>query len=81
MIKLKWPIPNPFRRHGLTKARLAFEFGIVLSDAAKDLNIPMTKNIVDRAEKLLENELGPKSAKHFACNMNVYVLAILEPKD
>ncbi len=54
---------------------------VVLSDSAKDLGISITPEIVKRAEKLLENELGPRTAKHFACNMNVYTLAILEPKD
>lgn len=77
MKTVKWP----FSWYSKKKAMLAFEFAIVLSDVAKDLNITMTKDIVLKAEKLVENELGPKTAKHFACHMNVYALAILEPKD
>ena len=76
-IKLKWP----FSWYGKKKTMLAFEFATVLSDAAKQLNVPLTRELVVKAETLLEKELGPRSAKHFACNMNIYVLAILEPKD
>ena len=35
---------------------LAFEFAVVLSETAKQLNIEMTKEIVIKAEKLLEGE-------------------------
>lgn len=71
----------PFNWYGKKKAILAFEFAIVLSDVAKQLKIEMTAEIVKRSETLLENELGPKTAKHFACHMHMYALAILEPKD
>ncbi len=74
---MNWSI----NRYGKKKTMLAFEFAIVLSDVAKDLNIPMTTDIVQRAEKLLENELGPKSEQDFATKMSLYALAILEPKD
>ncbi len=60
---------------------LAFEFAIVLSDVASQLKVPMTTEIVVEAEKLLEEELGHKTAQDFACSMNVYVLALLKPKD
>ena len=71
----------PFSWYNKKKTMLAFEFATILADAAKGLNIPMTQEIVIRAENLLEKELGHCTAEHFACNMNVYVLAILEPKD
>ncbi len=74
---MKWSI----NRFGKKKSLLAFEFGVVLSDVAKQLNIEMTQDIVLRAEKLLETELGGNSIEHFACNMNIYTLAILEPRD
>lgn len=60
---------------------MAFEFGVVLSDVAKQLGIEMTPEIVKRAEKLLLNEYRNNSASHFACNMNSYTLAVLEPKE
>ncbi len=74
---LQWSLSNFNKK----KALLAFEFGVVLSDVAKDLKVEMTKEIVLRAEELLIKELGNNSPEHFACNMNVYSLAILEPKD
>lgn len=74
-------IKLPFSWYGKKKAFLAFEFAIVLSDVASQMKIEMTKEIVIRAENLLEKELGYRSAEHFSCNMNVYILAILEPKD
>ncbi len=73
----KWP----FSWYTKKKAMLAFEFATVLADTASQLNVPMTREIVVEAEKLLERELGPCSPTHFACNMNVYVLAILKPQD
>ncbi len=76
-MKINWSI-NKF---GKQKTLLAFEFAIVLSDCAKQLNIEMTKEIVIRAEDLISVELRNNTAEHFACNMNVYALAILEPKD
>ncbi len=71
----------PFSWYGRSKAILAFEFATVLADTASQLDIPMTREIVADAENLIERELGPRTATHFACNMNVYVLAILKPKD
>ncbi len=71
----------PFSWYSKKKAILAFEFATVLADTASQLNIPMTREIVVEAEKLLEAELGHCTPSHFACNMNVYVLAILKPKD
>ena len=73
----KWP----FSWYSKKKVLLAFEFAVVLSDVAKQLKIEMTPEIVNRAETLIKNELGPKTASHFAGHMSMYALAILEPKD
>lgn len=71
----------PFSWYSKKKAMLAFEFATVLADTASQLGVPMTRELVAEAEKLLERELGHSTPTHFACNMNVYVLAILKPKD
>ncbi len=71
----------PFSWYTKKKMVLAFEFATVLADTASQLGIPMTREIVVEAETLLEKELGPCTPSQFACNMNVYVLAILKPKD
>ncbi len=74
-------IKLPFSWYTKKKTMLAFEFAIVLTDVASQLKIPMTREMVLEAETVIKNELGPCTASQFACNMNVYVLAILKPKD
>ncbi len=73
--KLNWFIS----RYNKQKTILAFEFAIVLSDVAKDMGIPMTREIVERAENLLDAELAKETAEHFAGHMNILALAVLEP--
>ena len=63
------------------KILLAFEFAIVLSDAAHQLKIEMTKEIVLKAEEILKSELVKKSPESFSCQMNGLALAVLEPVD
>lgn len=69
---LKLPLYNN------TKLRLAFEFGAILSDSAKELNVELTPEIMERAEKIVVNELRTRTASQFACDMNVLVLACFE---
>ncbi len=68
-------------RFGKQKAILAFEFAVVLSDTAHELGVSMNKEMILRAEDLIMKELGGHTAEHFACNMSVYALAILEPME
>ncbi len=75
--KPKWT----FNRFGRQKSLLAFEFGVVLSEAASELKIDMNTEIVLRAEELLKKELCNLSPESFAQRMQLYTLAILEPKD
>ncbi len=70
-----------FGKYNQKKVLLAFEFAIVLSDAANQLKIEMTREIVKRAEDLLKKEMEKGTAEDFACQMGVFVLAVLEPKD
>ncbi len=86
--KIRWShvlnlvTPNWSLNHfGKQKTVLAFEFGIVLSDVAKTLGIEMTSELAARAETLLVHELRHHDSQYFACNMNVFILALLEPKD
>ena len=68
-------------RYNEQKAILAFEFAVILSEAAKQLNIEMTREIVMKGEEVLVNEMRNGSAQSFACKMNSLALAVLEPKD
>lgn len=63
------------------KAIAAFEFAIVLSDAAHDMGIKLTPEIVLRAEDMIPEELGKHSAEHFAAHLKILLLAVLEPQD
>ncbi len=71
----------PFSWYTKKKTILAFEFATVLAETASQLKVPMTRELVLEAEKLIDKELGPKTVENFSCNMTVYILAILKPKD
>lgn len=57
---------------------LAFEFGVVLSDVAKKRKVKMTRELVERAEKIIENEFKKKTANQIAGSMEVLVLSVFE---
>lgn len=71
--------PRPL--FGEQKLRLAFEYAITLSDVAKQLNIEITPEIVDRAEGIILKEFTSKSPERVAIEMIPNILAMLEPKD
>lgn len=79
--QIAWDFYHFFTFYSKAKALLAFEFAIVLSDVAHELKLEVTPEIVKKAEDLLVEELGRGSSEKFAASMNVYVLAVLEPKD
>jgi len=74
-LKPTWP-PNIF---GKKKLLLAFEFGVILRDAAESLDVRVTPEMVIKAEDLLLNECRTGTAEKFACNMTMYTLAVLQP--
>lgn len=63
---------------GIQKFRLAFEYGLTIQRVAHDQKIEMTKEIVERAERVLENEFRTQSATFLATNMVPIILAIFE---
>jgi len=60
------------------KLTLAFEFGVILSDTAKDLGIPLTPELIKRAEKILLNEFRTRTASQIATNFVPLCLAVFE---
>lgn len=72
-------IPIPL--FGPKKLRLAFEFGVIMSEVAKGMNMELTPEMVARAEEILLNESKTKSATQFAGEMNACALAAFEPKE
>lgn len=78
-LKLIPRIPIPL--FGTKKLKLAFEFGVIMSEVAKGMNMELTPEMVLRAEEILLNESKTKSATEFAGLMNACALAAFEPKE
>jgi len=64
--------------HGNTKLLLSFELGIMLAKVAQENNIELTKEIVERAEKIILNEFQTRSPQQIASSMELLALAIFE---
>jgi hypothetical protein len=60
------------------KILLAFEYGVVLSQVAQELNIPLDKNKVEEIEKMIKNEFKKKTCEELARDMNVNILSTFE---
>ncbi len=58
--------------------KLSFEFGLVLSETAKDLNIKIKQEIVLEAEKIFLRELKINGLHKVAINFTPLMIAILE---
>jgi hypothetical protein len=66
--------------YGNRTLRLALEFGTVLSEVAKDHNVVLTRDIVERAENVFINEMKTKGFEKTALNFIPLVLASFEVK-
>jgi hypothetical protein len=66
--------------YGKKTLRLAFEFGLVLSEVAKEKGITVTSEISARAEEILINELRINGFEKTALNFVPLVLASFEVK-
>lgn len=72
MINLKLPI---YREKTL---RLAMEFGLVLSEVAKEQNKELSGDITQRAQDIFLNEIKINGFKKTALNFIPLILAALE---
>lgn len=68
----------PFLGYGKEKLLLAFEYGLTIQRVAYEQKVEMTKEIVERAERVLENEFRNQSATFLATNMVPIILSIFE---
>jgi hypothetical protein len=57
--------------------KIAFEFGMLLSESATNLKIPLTKEIAEEAESILLNELKINGTNSTALNFTPLILAVL----
>ncbi len=63
---------------GKKKLLLAFEYGVVLSEVAKEMKVEVTKEMSEKAEKMIENEFRNKSATRLSVEMEPNLLSIFE---
>lgn len=61
--------------------RLAFEYGIILTETARSLNVEVNKDLVERMERVINGEFPTHTPEHLAVNMLPLVMAALEPVD
>lgn len=66
---------------GKKKLLLAFEYGMMMSEAAKDLKVPLTRELMERAEEVIMGEFPKKDAETLAFDMGPNLLAIFAPVD
>lgn len=58
------------------KILLAFEYGLNLSEVAREMKIELTAEHVIRAEEMMKSEFSTQTASFLAGNMNVNILSV-----
>ena len=64
--------------YGKKTLRIAFEFGLVLSEVARQRGVELTEEISIRAEDILIKEIAERGYRDTALNFVPLVLAVLE---
>jgi len=64
--------------YGNDTLKLALEFGVVLSEAAKEIKVELTSETTENAQKIFINEIKTKGYKKTALNFVPLILAALE---
>lgn len=72
---------NPFDFFSKKKLFLAFEYGLILSETAQSLKIPLTPEMINRAEDIVLDAFRNGSAETVAVDMIPNILATFEPKE
>lgn len=65
-------------KYEIEKVRLAFEYGVVMSQVAKEQGIEVTPELVKRAETMIENEFANQTAEFLAGNMTILIMTAFE---
>lgn len=63
---------------GKKKLLLAFEYATVIADVAHQKEIPVNKELIERAEVMILGEFKSKSASRLATEMIPNVLSVFE---
>ena len=67
-------------RHSDKAIKIAFEFGLVLSETALAMKVKLTPEIVERAEIVLIKEIKENGLTKTALNFVPLIMAVLEIK-
>lgn len=59
----------------------AFETGIIMAEAARERDIKLTTEMIQRMEDIILNEFPKKDWKKMNSDMMINILAAFEPKD
>ncbi len=63
---------------GRKKLLLAFEYGLTLAQTAHEMKVELTREHVERAERMLENEFKSQTASRIATNIVPNILTVFE---
>lgn len=63
---------------GRKKLFLAFEYGLLISEVAKEQGVELTPEIVTRAEKMIENEFRNHGPEFLATQIVPLILSVFE---
>jgi hypothetical protein len=72
MLNLKLPLYNT------QKLLLSFEYGVCISETAKERGVELTPEMVKRAEEIIEKEFKSQTAEYCATHMVPNILAVFE---
>ena len=63
---------------GRKKLLLAFEYGLTIAETARAQRIPLTPELVAKAEVMIENEARTQNESRFATQMVPNILSVFE---
>jgi hypothetical protein len=63
---------------GRKKLLLAFEYGLIVADVAKEQNVEVTPELIKRAEAIIESEFRKYGPTYLAVNIVPLILTIFE---
>ena len=71
---MRWPIFILGRK----KLLLAFEYGVVMAETARQQGVELTPELIEKAERMLEGEFPSTSASRLATNIVPNILTAFE---
>lgn len=66
---------------GRKKLIAAFEYGLHIADVARQQNVTLTKELVQKAEDMIVNELSTRSCKDVVMDTIPNIISVFEPKE